>query len=56
MFPFYSSELARLLVNERLAEAAHARVVRESEQNMPAAPRRPILDLFSRQVPAGCAC
>ena len=56
LFPFYSSELARLLVNERLQEARRARILHEGEQNTPKAPRRSVLDLFRRQVPAGCAC
>ena len=56
MSTYYSSELARLLVNERLAEAGRARIARETEQNRAAAPRRSILDLFRRQVPADCVC
>ena len=53
---YYSPELVRLLVNERLQEAGRTRMLREGEQNMPKAPRRSVLDLFRRQVRAGCAC
>lgn len=56
MSMYYSAELARLLVNERLAEAGRARIARENEQNRSAAPRRSLLNLFRRQAPADCAC
>ena len=56
MSMYYSPELARLLLKERLDEAGRARILREAEQNMPRAPRRSILDLFRRRVPADCAC
>ena len=62
MSTYYSPELARLLVNERLREASRARMVRAGEHdrveraNPVEGPKRSILDLFRRRVPAGCGC
>ncbi|MGD0122321.1 MAG: hypothetical protein ABSC46_07165 [Candidatus Limnocylindrales bacterium] len=53
---YYSQQLVRLLVHERLQEASRARILREGGQNMYKAPRRSVLDLFRRQVPADCVC
>jgi hypothetical protein len=53
---YYSPALVRLLVDERLREAGRARILHEDEQNTHKAPRRSVLDLFRRQVPADCAC
>jgi len=53
---YYSPELVRLLVEERLQEASRTRIRREGEQNRYKAPRRSVLDLFRRQVPADCVC
>jgi hypothetical protein len=53
---YYSQQLVRLLVQERLQEACRARNLREVDQNMYRAPRRSVLDLFRRQAPADCVC
>jgi hypothetical protein len=53
---YYSQHLVRLLVEERLQEAGRARNLREVEQNTCREPRRSVLDLFRRQVPADCVC
>ena len=62
MSTYYSPELARLLVNERLREASRARMVRAGEQNrveranLVEGPKRFILDLVRHQVRAACGC
>jgi hypothetical protein len=59
MSTYFSNELAKILIEERLGEAAEARIARsvcDCEQNRTAAPRRSILDLFRRQSPVACAC
>ena len=53
---YYSQQLVRLLVDERLHEAERAGIRRKGEQNTYKAPRRSVLDLFRRQVPADCVC
>ena len=56
MSVFYSPRLVRLLMNERLREAAQARMVHEIEQGCGSERRRSILNPFRRQAPAPCAC
>jgi hypothetical protein len=56
MSVYYSPKLVRLLMNERLREAAQARMVHEAEQDCGSDRRRPILNPFRRQAPAPCAC
>jgi hypothetical protein len=53
---YYSQQLVRLLVDERLQEAGRIRIQREGEQNTYKAPTRSVRDLFRRQVPADCVC
>jgi hypothetical protein len=56
MSVYHSSELLRLLVDERLRDAERARFARESEQNSSKTPGRSILGRFRRRVPADCVC
>lgn len=53
---YYSQQLVRLIVEERIQEAGRARMAREVEQNTDKAPRRSVLDLFRRQVPDDGVC
>jgi hypothetical protein len=53
---YYSQTLVRLLTDERLREAAEARMARKGEQRCEAEPRRSILNQFRRPAPATCSC
>jgi hypothetical protein len=56
---YYSPELVRLLMKERIREAREAGMVRRDEHDCEAGKKRSILDLFRRQdhqVPAACSC
>jgi hypothetical protein len=56
---YYSPELVRVLMNERIREAREAGMVRRGENDRDAGKKRSILDLFrrqDRQAPAACSC
>jgi hypothetical protein len=52
---YYSQTLVRLLTDERLREAAEARMARKGEQRCEAEPRRSILNPFRRPAAAACS-
>jgi hypothetical protein len=53
---YYSQTLVRLLTEERLREAAEARMAHEGEHRCEAEPKRSILNSFRRPAPASCSC
>ena len=56
MSVYYSPQLVRLLMNERIREAAQARLAREGERDCDAGHKRSILSLQRRHAPTACAC
>jgi hypothetical protein len=56
MSVYYSPQLVRLLMNERIREAAQARLARVGERDCDAGHKRSILSLPRRHAPAACTC
>jgi len=53
---YYSQTLVRLLTEERLREAAEARLAHQGQHRCEAEPKRSILNSFRRPAPAACSC
>jgi hypothetical protein len=53
---YYSQTLVRLLMEERLREAAQARLADKAQHRCEAESKRSILNSFRRPAPAACSC
>lgn len=56
MFPYNSPQLGRLLIEERLREAARTRLVRDRDDGCALESRRSILTLFRRRAILASGC